>query len=53
MVFPDKDWTLFYNYVWKDLNDSREEPLYIAEWDSVTPNGRYRVVGDHTKKKAM
>jgi len=51
LVFPDKDWTLFYTYVWKDLNDSREEPLYISEWDGVTPNHRYRVVGDHSKKK--
>lgn len=38
--------------VWKDLNDCREEPLYIAEWDGITLNVRYRVVGDHSKKEA-
>ena len=50
VVFPEKDWTLFYNRVWKDLNDDGEEPLYISEWDGVTDNVRYRVVGDHTNK---
>ncbi|XDV42225.1 hypothetical protein PO909_010932 [Leuciscus waleckii] len=51
VVFPEKDWTLFYKRVWKDLNDGGEEPLYVGEWDGVTPNVRYRVVGDHTQKK--
>lgn len=51
IVFGDKDWTLFYNNVWKDLQDCREEPLYIAQWDAITPKGRYRVVGDHSKKR--
>jgi hypothetical protein len=52
VVFPEKDWSLFYKFVWKDLHDVGEEPLYTAEWDGVTPNVRYRVVGDHTKKKS-
>ncbi|XDV31530.1 hypothetical protein PO909_002521 [Leuciscus waleckii] len=51
VVFPEKDWSLFYKRVWKDLNDGGEEPLYVAEWDGVSPNVRYRVIGDHTQKK--
>ncbi len=50
VVFPEKDWSLFYKFVWKDLNSGGEEPLYISEWDGVAPNVRYRVVGDHAKK---
>ncbi len=50
VVFPEKDWSLFYKFVWKDLNSGGEEPLYISEWDGVDPNVRYRVVGDHAKK---
>lgn len=51
LVFPEKDWSLFYKRVWNDLNDGGEEPLYVAEWDGTTPNVRYRVVGDHTQKR--
>nr|DAC81404.1 TPA_asm: hypothetical protein [Pimephales minnow adintovirus] len=50
VAFPEKDWSLFYKFVWKDLNDGGEEPLYTAEWDGITPDFRYRVVGDHTRK---
>ncbi len=35
VVFPEKDWSLFYKFVWKDLNSGGEEPLYISEWDGV------------------
>ncbi len=50
LVFPEKDWQLFLNRIWKDLNDCGEEPLYVGEWDGVAPNIRYRVVGDHAHK---
>ncbi len=50
LVFPDKDWQVFFNRIWKDLNDCGEQPLYISEWDGVAPNIWYRVVGDHTQK---
>ncbi len=44
LVFPEKDWQLFLNRIWKDLNDCGEEPLYVGEWDGVAPNIWYRVV---------
>lgn len=50
LVFPEKDWQLFFNRIWKDLNDCGEEPLYIGEWDGATPDIRYRVIGDHAQK---
>ncbi len=50
LVFPEKDWQLFFNRIWKDLNDCGEEPLYVGEVDGVAPNIRYRVVGDHAQK---
>lgn len=50
LIFPDKDWWLFYNYVWRDLNDCGDDPLYIAEWDGIVPDTRFRVVADHSKK---
>ncbi|KAL0159636.1 hypothetical protein M9458_043361 [Cirrhinus mrigala] len=50
LIFPAKDWWLFYNNVWRDLNDCGDDPLYIAEWDSIIPGKRFRVVGDHSKK---
>lgn len=50
LIFPAKDWFMFFNYIWRDLNDCSDDPLYIAEWDGVTPNTRFRVVGDHGKK---
>lgn len=50
LIFPAKDWFIFFNYVWRDLNDCGDEPLYIAEWDGVSPDTRFRVVGDHSKK---
>lgn len=50
LIFPAKDWFIFFNYVWRDLNDCGDDPLYIAEWDSVIPETRFRVVGDHSKK---
>ncbi len=50
LVFPEKDWELFFNRIWKDLNDCGVESLYIGEWDGVAPNIRYRVLGDHSQK---
>ncbi|KAL0149346.1 hypothetical protein M9458_055384 [Cirrhinus mrigala] len=50
LIFPAEDWWLFYNNVWRDLNDCGNHPLYIAEWDSIIPGKRFRVVGDHSKK---
>lgn len=50
LMFPAKDWFIFYNYVWNDLNNCGDAPLYIAEWDSEVPQTRYRVVGDHCRK---
>ncbi len=34
LVLPDKDWNLFFNRIWKDLNGCREESLYVTEWDT-------------------
>ncbi len=47
LIFPAKDWWLFYNYV---LNDCGDGPLYIAEWDGIVPDTRFCVFGDHSKK---
>lgn len=50
LTLPAKDWFIFFNYVWRDLHDCGDKPLYVAEWDGVIPDTRYRVVGDHSKK---
>lgn len=34
---------MFYNYVWRDLRDSREDPMYVSEWSGVIPGMMYRV----------
>lgn len=50
LLFPAKDWYLFYNHIWRDLNDCDDAPLYMAEWSGVIPDTRFRVVGDRSKK---
>ncbi len=45
LFFTVKDWCLFYNYVWRDLKDGCDDPLFIGEWNGVTPGMRYRVLG--------
>ncbi len=52
LFFTVKDWSLFYNYVWRDLKDGCDEPLFIGEWNGITPGMRYRVLGDHINKHA-
>lgn len=52
LFFTVKDWCLFYNYVWRDLKDGGDDPLFIGEWNSVTPGMHYRVLGDHINKYA-
>lgn len=53
LLFPAKDWYLFYNHIWRDLNDCDDAPLYMAEWSGVIPDTRFRVVGDRSKKCLM
>ncbi len=45
LFFTVKDWCLFYNYVWRDLKDGCDDPLFIGEWNGITPGMRYRVLG--------
>ncbi len=52
LFFTVKDWCLFYNYVWRDLKDGCDDPLFIGEWNGITPRMRYRVLGDHVNKHA-
>ena len=50
LIFHDKDWFVFFHYVWRDLHDCGDNPLYVAEWDGLIPDTRFGVVGDHSKK---
>lgn len=50
LILTAKDWSLFHKHVWPDLRHSKQEPLFIAEWDSEKPNNRFRVVGDNCEK---
>ncbi len=52
LFFTVKDWSLFYNYVWHDLKDGCDDPLFIGKWNGITPGMRYRVLGDHINKHA-
>ncbi|MGL5955135.1 MAG: hypothetical protein ACRC0X_00795, partial [Brevinema sp.] len=50
LMLPAKDWWLFYNNVWRDMNGCSDDPLYIAEWDSIVSDTRFRLVADRSKK---
>lgn len=50
LVLTAKDWFLFYNHAWADVRESKQEPLFIAEWDSEKPNNRFRLVGNNCEK---
>lgn len=43
LIFPAKDWFIFYNQIWRDLNGVGEKIWYFFKWDGATPDEWYSV----------
>ncbi|MGL5118769.1 MAG: hypothetical protein ACRC7H_06085 [Plesiomonas shigelloides] len=46
LFLPEQDWSLFYKYVWTDLDKYRQDPRFVGEWRSVIPGIWYRMFAD-------